>query len=390
MPNRDDHVVIAGAGPAGSSLAIRLNKLGLPVTLIERHKFPRQKLCGEFISPECLKHFEELGVLDEMLVAGGDCIGETVFYETGGRNISVPSRWFDGGGFALSLSRARMDEILLNAARISGVNVMEGTAVIGLLKVDGSVRGVRVKDALGHTSEIEASISIDATGRARVLSRLADKPIKREEPKPKFVGFKAHLSGVKMDRGVCEIYAFRGGYAGLSFIENGHANLCFLTKASMLSSGNDAEGIFEQLKVQNVRARSTLGSAEKIHSWLAVSVPSFGLSPFPRTGGLLTVGDSAAFVDPFTGSGMLLAMESSSILADCIQKNGIDTAAMRSRYFDTFNARFSSRLKVSGLIRHVAYEPMLSRAAVIALSTSRKFLESLARRTRSTRPTESL
>ena len=85
MPNSGRRpIVIAGAGPAGSSLAIRLSRLGFTVTLIERYKFPRAKLCGEFISPECLKHFEELGVLDEMLTAGGDRVSETVFYETAG------------------------------------------------------------------------------------------------------------------------------------------------------------------------------------------------------------------------------------------------------------------------------------------------------------------
>jgi len=96
MPNSNQPVVIAGAGPAGTSLAIRLARLGLPVTLVERYKFPRQKLCGEFISPECLLHFDELGVLDQMLAAGGDRIYETRFFETGGRSISVPSGWFDG------------------------------------------------------------------------------------------------------------------------------------------------------------------------------------------------------------------------------------------------------------------------------------------------------
>ncbi|HSU25060.1 MAG TPA: FAD-dependent monooxygenase, partial [Pyrinomonadaceae bacterium] len=137
MPKRDDRIVIAGAGPAGSTLAIRLRKLGLDVTLIERYKFPRQKLCGEFISPECLRHFDDLGVLDEMLSAGGDHIRETVFYETAGRSISVPSRWFDDGGFALSLSRAQMDEILLDAAKRAGATVFEETAVTGLLTENG-------------------------------------------------------------------------------------------------------------------------------------------------------------------------------------------------------------------------------------------------------------
>ena len=55
--NRKSKIVIVGAGPAGASLAIRLAQKGFEVVLIEREKFPRQKLCGEFISPECLASF---------------------------------------------------------------------------------------------------------------------------------------------------------------------------------------------------------------------------------------------------------------------------------------------------------------------------------------------
>jgi flavin-dependent dehydrogenase len=57
-------VIITGAGPAGSSAAIRLAQARINVLLVEQKKFPRAKLCGEFMSPECLSHFAELNVLD--------------------------------------------------------------------------------------------------------------------------------------------------------------------------------------------------------------------------------------------------------------------------------------------------------------------------------------
>ena len=171
MPKSELPILIAGAGPAGSSLAIRLRALGLPVVLIERYKFPRQKLCGEFISPECLAHFGELGLRDEMLAAGGDRILETRFYEPRGRSVNIPTGWFGAGDFALSLSRARMDEILLNAARRSGANVYQETSVTGLVIENDNVRGVRIRSANGTTRELRSSITIDATGRARASHR---------------------------------------------------------------------------------------------------------------------------------------------------------------------------------------------------------------------------
>src|ERR1700704_675354 len=80
-------VIIAGAGPAGSSAAIHLATGGARVLLVEQKRFPREKLCGEFISPECLKHFERLGVSDPMLAAGGESLSQTVFYACDGRSV---------------------------------------------------------------------------------------------------------------------------------------------------------------------------------------------------------------------------------------------------------------------------------------------------------------
>src|SRR3954468_1773283 len=103
------HAIIVGAGPAGSSCAIRLANKGLKVLIAEQKSFPRAKLCGEFISPECIDHFAELGVLDEILSSGGTSIDRTIFYSRNGRSITVPSEWLLSGSRAIGLSRARMD-----------------------------------------------------------------------------------------------------------------------------------------------------------------------------------------------------------------------------------------------------------------------------------------
>src|SRR5690242_2033724 len=108
-------VAIAGGGPAGTSAAIHLALGGARVLLAEQQKFPRAKLCGEFISPECLEHFELLGVMPEMIKAGGAELTETVFYSRSGKHVNVPSAWFGKGDArgALGLSRAEMDARLL-------------------------------------------------------------------------------------------------------------------------------------------------------------------------------------------------------------------------------------------------------------------------------------
>src|SRR5437763_8723051 len=111
-------IAVVGAGPAGSSAAIRLALAGKRVLLVEKERFPRQKLCGEFISPECLEHFAELGVLDEMQKSDGAAISETIFYGRGGRGVTVPSAMF-GSVYAnaVGLSRAEMDLRLMERAK---------------------------------------------------------------------------------------------------------------------------------------------------------------------------------------------------------------------------------------------------------------------------------
>src|SRR5215472_11490549 len=119
-------VIIAGGGPAGSSAAIHLANAGARVLLIEQKKFPRPKLCGEFISPECALHFERLGVSQEMRAVDPAHLTATVFYSRSGKNVRVPSSWFAASGVALGLSRAEMDERLLRRAAATGACLREG------------------------------------------------------------------------------------------------------------------------------------------------------------------------------------------------------------------------------------------------------------------------
>src|SRR3954465_9373766 len=160
-------IVIAGGGPAGTSAAIHLTRVGAHVLLAEQKKFPRAKLCGEFISPECLEHFELLGVAPEMMKAGGTELTETVFYSRSGKCVNVPSAWFgrDVARGALGLSRAEMDARLLTRAREVGVEVLEETQASGLLLEQRRVRGLRLKRR-GQAFEVRAHVVIDATGRS--------------------------------------------------------------------------------------------------------------------------------------------------------------------------------------------------------------------------------
>lgn len=395
IENQHSKIVIVGAGPAGASLAIRLAQKDFEVCLIEREKFPRHKLCGEFVSPECLAHFQKLGVLREMIAIGGDRISETVFYAPDGKSVSVPSAWFDADlQGALSISRAEMDFRLMEKAKESGVSVLEETAAVGLLFEKEAVCGIKVRTKENELKEISADIVIDATGRARVLDKLAEKEISRKGQrskvkgqKSKLVGFKTHLENVNLEKHRCEIYFFRGGYGGLSFVENNLANHCFLIKAGVVREfDSDADKIVEKVIFENKRARATMQNARAVFDWLAVSVNEFGVQNLNPARNLFSVGDAAAFIDPFTGSGMLMALESAEILAETIAENRFSPGEIAGKYKTGHERKFQKRLLVCSLMRRLAFVPAAAKAAIFTLGFSSRARQILARSTRQILP----
>lgn len=378
----DCDALIAGAGPAGTSLAIRLVNAGLRVVLIEKSTFPREKLCGEFISPECLRHFEELGVAAAIDAAGGASVGTTVFYARSGRNVAVESRWFGGAHpNALGLSRAKMDEVLLEQARRAGVDVLEETTAAGLLRDGETVRGIRIKEGSGER-ELRSGLAVDATGRAASLVRHLGN---RGYSKPaRFVAFKTHLTGPAIADGTCEIYGYRGGYGGCVLIEGGLYNLCFIARSGdVKAKASDPERVFREVVCTNRRAAEVLADARPVEEWLAVAIDRFGPGEPVPADGLLAVGDAAAFNDPFTGSGILMALENGRIAADAIIRHASSVRGVAAAYRDLYSANFGARFRASSLIRRTAFVPAAAELMVLALKTSTRLRRRIAVATRS-------
>jgi flavin-dependent dehydrogenase len=438
IPVSDFDAIIVGGGPAGSSAAIHLAALGARVLLAERERFPRAKLCGEFISPECLSHFEQLGVLEGMESAGGAEVTETVFYAPSGRALSVPSEWFGGARTAaLGLSRAEMDARLLRRAREAGVCVLEETALGGVVVEGGRVRGVSLHTDGSHVREYRAALTIDATGRQRAVVRRAERESKcvgetakdesvaagsetgaggaHERGRERLVAFKAHLEGATGAAGACEIYFYPGGYGGLSQVEGGVSNLCFFARArDVRTRGGDAARVMREVLMKNRRAAETLANACAKTRWLAVAVESFGRRDPAPAPGLIAVGDAAAFIDPFTGSGMLMALEGGELAAHAVSR-ALDAArsqesthsresthsqdaalptsfdlkadaldALAREYRAAYVERFGARLRLCGMLRRAAFAPTaFAEFAVLALGASERLRRGLARATRS-------
>jgi len=381
-------VVIVGAGPAGSSAAIRLAASGRNVLLIDKARFPRHKLCGEFVSPECLDHLKDLGVIPQVEKFNSQPIHKTVFYSTGGSSFSVASQWLARkNGDSIGLSRKSLDQFLLDRAVQCGVGVRTETSVLDAAVRNGVVQ-LCLRAADGSTLETSASIVIDATGRGRYVARKFDKPTKGV--KPVQVAFKAHLRGATLEPGACEIFSYPGGYGGCSQVEGGLFNLCFIVDSSLVRSiGSDAIKVLEGTVLKNARASKVLAEIEVVGDWISVPIARYGsMDPAP-TEGIIAIGDAAAFIDPFTGSGISMALESSRIACKAIT-DFRNHDAIANAYRLSHAAAFGRRLRVCRALRFLSSSPKIADAMIAGFGTSEPLRHLFARLTRSTQLTEPL
>ncbi|HEX5834925.1 MAG TPA: hypothetical protein VFY34_13785, partial [Pyrinomonadaceae bacterium] len=200
------------------------------------------------------------------------------------------------------------------------------------------------------------------------------------------IAFKAHLQNTRVAPGACEIYFYRGGYGGLSSIEAGESNLCFIISAEQVKHCNsDPDRVLREMVMKNPRAAYTLIAAVTSSEWLSASWESFGRqSPAPANG-LLAIGDAAAFIDPFTGSGMLMALESGELAAEVIvrHRHNLANVALAADYTSAYNDTFYSRLRICSLLRHAAFRPRLTEWGVTIFGASECLRNRVARATRS-------
>jgi flavin-dependent dehydrogenase len=144
----------------------------------------------------------------------------------------------------------------------------------------------------------------------------------------------------------------------------------------------------QEVLMKNARAAQTLNSAHAPASWLAVALEGFGRRKLVPAAGLLSIGDAASFIDPFTGSGMLMALESGELAATSIARHmpqlsdktsyKILAADYRSRYDEQFNRR----LRVCSALRRAAFVPRLAETTILVSSASDRLRRALARATR--------
>jgi menaquinone-9 beta-reductase len=360
-------LIIIGGGPAGTSAAISAARVGASVLLLERGRFPRHKVCGEFVSAESLSLLKDL--LDH---PHGALLQDAV-------RIPRARLFLDGRALqvtvdppAASIARFDLDAALWQSARGAGVDARQQVAVQG---VSGS-GPFRVVSA---SENFEGRVLINASGR---WSNLNLPPPENEVRPQKWLGVKAHFAEPPTSETTPEpsvdLYFFDGGYCGVQPIGAGRVNASAMVRADVASSLPE---VFAQHPALRDRSRSWAPVSDPVST-----SPLIFRNPRPERDNVLMAGDAAGFVDPFVGDGISLALRSGSLTARCLKSFLAGEASLPDavrRYSQDYKESLLPVFRTSSKIRKMLVLPGYVRKPVLSfLESSPAITNYLVRKTR--------
>jgi menaquinone-9 beta-reductase len=366
-------LVIIGGGPAGTSAAISAARLGASVLLLERARFPRHKVCGEFVSAESLSLLKDL--LDPQHAA---LLRDAV-------RIPRARLFLDGRTLqaavdppAASIARFDLDAALWHSAQSAGVDARQQVTV-------QSVSGSGPFGIVTASEKFEARALVNASGR---WSNLNLAPMEHGMLSEKWLGVKAHFAepvSEKTPEPSVDLYFFDGGYCGVQpvgFSEEGsgtaRVNASAMVRADVASSLPE---VFARHPALRDRSRNWSLLSDPVST-----SPLIFRDPRPERDGVLMAGDAAGFVDPFVGDGISLALRSGSLAARCLKPFFAGEASLPDAlhtYCQAYRESLLPVFRTSSKIRRMLVLPRYVRKPVLSfLESSPMITNYLVRKTR--------
>lgn len=358
-------VAIVGGGPGGATLAALLAQRGRSVVLFDRDQFPRDKLCGEFLSYDALAPLELIGLLEELDREGATeisrcrIVGPRGTYE------------FDLPRAARGISRLRLDAMLVRRAAELGATVREGWAVDAIRRTrDGFAIDARNRE---HEPQFAtARIVAGAWGRWGRIDRQLERPFTRDMARRHF-GFKRHYLPIASEapstatsrQHTIDLYSFPRGYLGVNGVEGGEVNICGLVHASALDGLRGGwETFVDSLPREGEHLRRLFASHEPAQTQFLSSEPVIFAARSPAVNGILMVGDAAGIIDPLAGNGMAMAIQSALAAASIIvRRTSDDPEDIAAEYDATYRGFFLDRIRWSRRVAKFLSRPQLVDAA---------------------------
>jgi 2-polyprenyl-6-methoxyphenol hydroxylase-like FAD-dependent oxidoreductase len=342
MPLMPD-IIIIGAGPAGCIAAIMLARAGWFVRVVEQHRFPRDKACGECVSALGIEVARRLGLEDSLRRLGARELRHSQLIAPDGEsaNITFPSPMW-------GLSRQAMDECLLDAARYAGAAILQPARCERI--VEGATPVVLIRDL--------ASNAVRSLPCSRILVCDGKGPAHRSHE----LGIKAHFKSVSAAQDAISLFGVDGHYVGIAPIEGDRWNLAMSVPNSRVARmRGDFDALLGELLLENIAFRHALADAKRIGRWLASPLPRFSVqSRWPT--GVIPLGNAAAAIDPIGGEGIGLAMRSAELAASELidaERHGreIDVQGLRTQFKRLWRLRSAGCRAAAIAVSH----PLLAR-----------------------------
>jgi geranylgeranyl reductase family protein len=332
-------VIIVGAGPGGSAAAIQLARQGWQVLLLEKHTFPRDKVCGDFISPRSQQVLANLGCLDQVAELGAHRIsGGNLFVN--GRQITsstIPGR---GGlpDYGYVLPRLIFDEIVFRQAQQSGATTIEGCTVKEIYFDQDGVTVEAVQDR--RPVRFRGKMIIGADGVHSIVARKLK--MAPQDSRSVIVALRAYFENVQNAEGMAELFfddSFFPGYGWIFPLGGGRANVGIgMVRDVYQHYDINLRKAFDDWLERDANARACLSEARlegRIVGWPLNTYRREACNFAPRA---LLVGDAGSFVDPINGEGIHTALETATIAAGVI-----DEALRASDFSAAFLSRYETR-----------------------------------------------
>ena len=357
----DFDIAIVGGGPAGASAAITAARAGARVALLEAGDFPRQKVCGEFVSAE------SLGVLSELfrdhdhaqlVIQDAPVIAQTRLF-LGTRLVDAPV-----DPPALSIPRYTLDALLWEAAQHTGAcarSSCEVTAIDG----DGPFTLTTSQGILTSSSVIQC------TGRWSRFSGKASIP-----SGPKWIGLKAHFRE-RAALASTDLYFFDHGYCGVQPVASDAVNACALIRSDCATT---LQEVFSLSPLLSSRALQWQPLMETV-----TTAPLFYRTPQPVRSNLLLAGDAAGFIDPFAGDGISIALRSGRAAARqlCRYVRGdLTLPEAAAAYQRDYDHQFAPLIAAASRVRRLMSLPTFLHLPVFELMRLPGLIPYLIRKTR--------
>ncbi len=329
-------VAVIGGGPAGSVCAAFSAASGLRVVLIEREKFPREKVCGDCLNPECWPILRRLGIDQCVRASPHGALDWVEFISVGDRHVRIDLP--RGEEAEIAIKRSAFDSVLLERARKLGAEIREVSTLTSIEKSDSAWKLTTTETA----TAFRARVLVAADGRNSTVARLLGLL-------PRFAKERVALqTHIPLPRGFGNrvvLQLLPGGYSGQAPVNDSELNLCLVGKP-------------KSIRPLQVWAAHYF-NLPSTQSWRTIT-PLTRPSLPPARENLLFVGDAARVVEPFTGEGIFYALRSGELAAAAAKEmiRGNAAEAMRD-YIRQHRAMYRGRLWINALARATVISPEL-------------------------------